>query len=719
MIDNIVVIIPSLNPDEKLNNTVNGMLNIGFKNILVVNDGSDKAHLKNFPKENEYVRVIHRSINQGKGTALKIAFRHILSDYPHAKGVVTVDGDGQHTPKDVLACAKKIKNGKNIAILGCRDFSGEDVPKRSRMGNLFTVKTLKLLCGIKISDTQTGLRAFPVSMLPLLLTVKGQRFEYETNMLLKLKQNGVVFEEVKIDTVYIEENKTSHFRPFIDSIRIYRFILSYVLSSMICFTTDIILFYIISKLLHNSLGGWTVITATAIARAFSSYLNYTINRRRVFDSNGKRSRTFFRYYTVAIPQMLVSAGLVSLTLPLFGSIPILQTIFKMIVDTTLFFICYRFQQGWVFSERTVNTKVKKKRKKKITAKTVIGRTFLSIFTAVLMVVVTAVSACIMICYGPSQTLRNMLVIMAKEASATKWVPTLFLPSDKVDKIIADSEKLNVDTLSYDDLKGKEDTGEWDDAVDGTKLIFLNESKFKGYLLLVKDPKRVIVGVSSSNFSNAAEGMRIFDMVSKYNCLAAINAGEFADQGGVGNGARPMGLTYSQGKNVWSDGLKRTFIGFDRNDRLICKESMTRKEADELGVRDAVSFQNGNVLIEQTGKEVKLYKADADTGTAQRTAIGQRADGTVIMLVTDGRAVDSIGATRNDVIDLMLANGAVNAAMLDGGSSAMMYYRNYAKIFSVDTSQFDMYQKQGLVNRYKAFTRPRRIPTYFIVTKGKK
>jgi exopolysaccharide biosynthesis protein len=180
----------------------------------------------------------------------------------------------------------------------------------------------------------------------------------------------------------------------------------------------------------------------------------------------------------------------------------------------------------------------------------------------------------------------------------------------------------------------------------------------------------------------------------------------------------MGLTYSGGKNVWNDGLIRTFIGFDKNDRLICREKMTKKEADKLGIRDAVSFQTGNVLIEQSGDDIKIYKADSNTGTAQRTAIGQRADGTVIMLVTDGRSVDSIGATRNDVIEIMVANGAVNAAMLDGGSSAMMYYKNYYDDYSIDKSKLDKYQIQGLVNRYKAFSNPRRIPTFFIVSEEK-
>ena len=135
MNENIFVIIPSLNPDERLINTVNGMLDIGFKRIIIVNDGSDKSHLKYFPKADENITVIHRKQNHGKGAALKVAFRHILRNYPNAVGAVTVDGDGQHLPEDALACANALDNTKKRVILGCRDFSGEDVPGRSRMGN--------------------------------------------------------------------------------------------------------------------------------------------------------------------------------------------------------------------------------------------------------------------------------------------------------------------------------------------------------------------------------------------------------------------------------------------------------------------------------------------------------------------------------------------------------------------------------------------------------
>lgn len=718
MLENVYVIIPSLNPDEKLKKTVAGMLAAGFEKIIIVNDGSDNEHIDNFPRSDDRITVMHRRLNHGKGAALKVAFRHIMRNCPEAEGVVTVDGDGQHSPEDAAACAEALKNIGNGAILGCRDFSGEDVPVRSRMGNHITSRVFKLLCGMDISDTQTGLRAFPVSLLPLLLSVKGDRFEYETNMLLKFKQSGVKIKEVPIETVYIEENATSHFRPFKDSFRIYGFIISYLLSSAVSFIADLSLFYIMLKLLGSALGNAAELAATAIARAVSSLLNYGINRTRVFGA-GKNSRgSLARYYMLAVPQMLVSGGIVTLLSAIFKSAPLATTIIKLCVDTVIFFVNYRIQQNWVFADRSAkNSKAKKsaKPRRPLTVRTVVLRSLISLGTAVAMLLVTVISAALMICYGPSKSLRNMTVIMAKEASATKWIPTLFLPASTVNAIIEDSEKVNVDVISTDDITSTDNSDEWEDAIDGMKLIYLNETKFKGYLLLIRDPKRVTVGVSSSNYSSATAGARIFDIAEKYGCVAAINGGEFADAGGQGTGAAPMGLTYSGGKNVWNDGLKRTFMGFDKDDRLVVREGMTKAEADKLGIRDAVSFQTGNVLIQQNGEDIKLFKADSDTGTAQRTAIGQRADGTVIMLVTDGRSVDSIGATRNDVIDLMVSYGAVNAGMLDGGSSAMLYYRNYFDKYQIDKAQLDTYQQKGLVNRYKAFTNPRRIPTYFIVS----
>lgn len=357
---------------------------------------------------------------------------------------------------------------------------------------------------------------------------------------------------------------------------------------------------------------------------------------------------------------------------------------------------------------------------RITVKKVIFRTFVCVMAFLLFAVFGIYSLCFAIAHGPSETVRNQLVLSALQASATKWVPSLVLPQSTVDKIWADSFNVKIDEIDIDeytkpkqDETKSEEKDEWADAVDGMLYFTENGSTYKAYILLIKDPSRVFVG-PTYNYGSASNGKKIFDACKLENAVAAINGGEFLDGGGVGSGAQPMGITYSKGKLVWPSTLKRTFIGFDKDDRLVVMENMTEKIAAEMGIRDGVSFQQGNILIESDGSTVKLHYVDENNGMAQRTAIGQRADGTVILLVTDGRTASSLGATRNDVIDVMVSLGAVSAGMLDGGSSTLMYYQDYYKKYDIDESTLDEYQKQGLTNKYKAFTTPRYMPTYFLV-----
>ncbi len=393
------------------------------------------------------------------------------------------------------------------------------------------------------------------------------------------------------------------------------------------------------------------------------------------------------------------------------------------------------QQG----QRTLKSKHRRRR----TVSTVISRIFLVIFTVIFVLVFALFALCQTIANGPSETVRDLLVLSAMQASATKWVPGLFLDDDVVNDIVDKSSDVNVDVIPMDSLiQNNTNTGtdsgnsnggegdnadsdsqggssddtvvdEWANAIDGMIYETYSGSTFKAYILLVKDPSRVYVG-TSSDYKSGKIGSRIFEMVEKEGAIAAINAGEFSDTNGQGTGDTPIGLTYSKGNCVWNDGAKRTFIGFDDSGKLVVANSMTKSTADELGIRDAVSFQTGNVLIENDGTNLTLHYAEGNTGTAQRTAIGQRADGTVILIVTDGRTASSLGATRNDIIDLMLSYGAVTAGMLDGGSSSMMYYEDYYEKYNIDTSGLDEYQLLGLTNRYKAFTKPRHMPTFFLV-----
>jgi putative flippase GtrA len=236
--------------------------------------------------------------------------------------------------------------------LGTRDFNEEQVPFKSRYGNNITKFAFRALCGIKISDTQTGLRAIPERYLGDLCQVDGNRYEYETNMLLEMKRLGASWVEQKIETVYIEENQTSHFRPVIDSIRIYSLILKFVCSSCISTVVDLLLFYLLKKFLSPVLPILPVLIPTAIARAVSSVTNFTINRKAVFKSGESVARTCLKYYALAIPVMLISAGSVRLLSDTLGvGAPALATLLKMVVDTLLYFINFRVQREWVFARR--------------------------------------------------------------------------------------------------------------------------------------------------------------------------------------------------------------------------------------------------------------------------------------------------------------------------------------------------------------------------------
>lgn len=357
---------------------------------------------------------------------------------------------------------------------------------------------------------------------------------------------------------------------------------------------------------------------------------------------------------------------------------------------------------------------------------VVRRTLITLLVILLFLVGSLYALGLTLANGPSESLRDMLVLSAKQASATKWLPGLFLDDETINQIMANSEKVTVTEIDINDfLPDKETSGgngeetpvdEWENYPDGVRLEFVQGTTYRAYVTVVKDPSRVFTGVSDKTW-RAAYGLRLFKMAEKYDALVCINGGEFADVGGKGDGNAPMGVTYSQGECVWEDSITyHTFIGFDNNDRLVVSEGMTKEKAEELGIRDGVCFQTGNVLITNENGKVQLHYSEGNVGAAQRTAIGQRADGAVIMVVTDGRSTSSIGASRNDIIDLLVSYGAVTAGMLDGGTSSMMYYDNYIEQYGIDPNTLDEYQLQGMVNKYKAFIPPRSLPTYFIVSK---
>ena len=357
----ISVVLPSLDPDEKLIAVVDGLLEYGFTDIILVNDGSKQENLHYFTDlaaQHPEIHLLHHEVNKGKGAALKNAFRYFLANRPDGYGVVTVDGDNQHHPADTRACCEHmLKTGHTV--LGCRDFTLDHVPARSRFGNHTTSAIFKIFVGMTISDTQTGLRAIPRDVLVKLVDVYGDRFEYETNMLLKLKQKSIPFREVKIRTVYIEENKTSHFRVIRDSWRIYKLILAhffrYTLVSISSAVIDEGCYIAFSGLLQGLLSGFPLTaSATAAARLISSLFNFFMNKSVVFQSGVSTGLAMLRYYALALPMLAAQALLTHGAYALF-SIPEsatgLRALIYAVVMTVLYLVSYMAQQRWVFKEK--------------------------------------------------------------------------------------------------------------------------------------------------------------------------------------------------------------------------------------------------------------------------------------------------------------------------------------------------------------------------------
>ena len=359
-ISKIAVVVPSYKPDEKLLSTVKGILDIGFTDVVVVDDGGgeDFNHRFDEIRALPYCTVLVHEVNKGKGAALKTAFKYLRDNRPDCLGAVTADGDGQHLPKDILACAEKMCE-YDCAILGSRDFSGDNVPTRSRLGNRITSFVFLAFCGLKISDTQTGLRALPAEFFDELTSIKGDRYEYETNMLLEAKRMGMQMREHIIETVYIDNNSASHFNPIKDSIKIYSLILKYVFSAGFATITDLVCFSLIHHLTSAALGTYAVLIATAAARLISSLVNYLINREVVFKNGKNEGNTLLRYYLLAVPVMLCSAGSVTLIKALFGSeSTIFATLCKIVIDTILFFVTFRVQREWVFKKKAAKGQTK-------------------------------------------------------------------------------------------------------------------------------------------------------------------------------------------------------------------------------------------------------------------------------------------------------------------------------------------------------------------------
>ena len=301
--------------------------------------------------------------------------------------------------------------------------------------------------------------------------------------------------------------------------------------------------------------------------------------------------------------------------------------------------------------------------------------FLVLFTLIISVALLLVMLSHQIFVGPSVAGSDLLIQTLMESSAMKFYPYIFLRQETVEaalernRVVANDEATDVSLITVKARNSMTDLDEKDDTpVQDIYIETITGSTYKGYMMIVMDPSRVSVGVCRYPFKNDKEGLRVSEIIEKYDAVAGINGGGFSDGNGRGNGGQPLGMVYSQGEQLRrADNGYKTVVGFDQNDILHVGD-FTDAQAKAIGLRDAVAF--GPALIVNGQPSVVSGKG---SGLNPRSAIGQRADGAVLLLCIDGRQANSLGASYEDLIEIMLKYGAVNACNLDGGSSTAMFY----------------------------------------------
>jgi len=332
-----IVLIPAYEPTLNMINLLKELKKNNFE-IIVVDDGSGISFKNIFNKAKKYATVLTHEINKGKGRALKTGLNYIKNNMDSNYIVVTMDCDGQHKVSDAIKLCEYCSNNSKKLILGKR-LRNKKIPLRSKLGNSITRIVYKFLTGLDVYDTQTGLRAFSDKLIPFMLKTKGDRFEYEMNVLLKCPKSKIEIDEVEIETIYIENNSHSHFNTLKDSVLIYKEIFKFLISSLCCFIIDYSLYSILILTTNN------LVISNIMARIISATINFNINKSKVFKSNGKYVKQACSYFVLALVILILNTTILSVFVNYFT---INQYIAKLLTEIILLFFSWTIQKKIIF-----------------------------------------------------------------------------------------------------------------------------------------------------------------------------------------------------------------------------------------------------------------------------------------------------------------------------------------------------------------------------------
>lgn len=339
-----IALIPAFKPEASLMDiTLELVRSDQFQKVVVVNNGNGPEYEAIFKalEETAGVELLRLHVNLGKGAGLKAGINHAACRFPDAVGVVTMDADGQHLVEDVLKVAAKLIDKPNDLILGSREFQS-DVPLRSRFGNLMSRGVMRVVGGLNLRDTMTGLRGIPRVLFAPLLRLKTQGYDFELDMLLMAKADGRVIIEVPIQTVYINKNQSSHFNPFMDSLKIYLVFIRFNLSSLLSVIIDYPIFSVLFAMTGN------VFASQFVARSFAGIVNYYVNRKFVFKSDRSHKAAIAMYLTTWLLMGILSYGLIQL---LHSRLGINIYMAKIFAEGLMYIVGFIVQRELVFTPR--------------------------------------------------------------------------------------------------------------------------------------------------------------------------------------------------------------------------------------------------------------------------------------------------------------------------------------------------------------------------------
>ncbi|MDD3588333.1 MAG: bifunctional glycosyltransferase family 2/GtrA family protein [Thermoguttaceae bacterium] len=347
-----VALIPAYKPPDALVGVARALAEKGFR-LIVIDDGNGEEYAPIFNEVAHWAMVLHHEINRGKGRAIKTGLDYLVHEgNTDNMVVVTVDADGQHRPEDVLRVTQAAIDNQATLITGRRD-GGSHVPIRSKIGNAITRCVYRCVTGRCVTDTQTGLRAFDSSLLSFMQRVSGERYEYEMNVLLECSAKSIPIVEVPIETVYFDENASSHFCWLKDSVRIYWEVVRFALSSMAGFLVDYGLFCLLIMLTHRLGTVSSIIIANVGARIVSASVNFFLNKKYVFGNRAGILKTAIGYFSLAVGILIGNTLVLRL---LVQSCRVNKFLAKLLTEAAFFLISWLVQHFFVF-RRTSETRL--------------------------------------------------------------------------------------------------------------------------------------------------------------------------------------------------------------------------------------------------------------------------------------------------------------------------------------------------------------------------